>query len=139
MKKILIALVAIFALTQCKPANEIPSQNQEFLTEATNYGAYSGTNPVCVYDIDKHQTAVKKSPKYQFVMQSDDQSQYLVVTMNSMPEVLNTSIEVNVDAVGVKDFKNGVRTMTILKVAEGKAWFWSEQDLLGLVVAVPVN
>lgn len=138
MKKILIAILAIFTLTQCTPSNNDQPAGGGFSSEVTEFGIYNNATPVYAYNLDKHQTSTSAKPAYRFVMQSDDQTEYFVASISSLPNVVKTTADVEIKAVGVSGFKDGIYKMELVKITEEKAWLWSESDLLGIVVAVPI-
>lgn len=136
MKKLLIALVAILALTQCNPQIDNPTSGQKFSVDVAEYGLYNGVDPIYAYNIDKHQIAITKAPSYRFVMQSDDQEEYMVATVAKLPDAINLTADMDIKVVGIDGFKDGIRNMTLVRLEADRAWLWNETEQLGMVVGI---
>lgn len=139
MKKILIALVAIFALTQCKPNSDQGQEGKDFVDKVTEFGLYKNAEAIYAYNIDRHQSAVISAPSYRFVMQTDSQDEYFVAKIDALPTSVEQQVTVDIATQGVTSFKDGAYHMKLVKLTADKAWLWNEKEMIGAVVAVAAS
>ncbi len=142
MKKILYTLLAIplvFSLNSCDFFEDDGNENldpgaQSFVNAVNTYGVYSKGAMLIEYEDGKYQYGVRDGGDvpYQFTLQNDAQSEYIVVTTSAMNFMEGDIVDVKIVASGVKSLLSQVLEMEVVEIDDDMIWFYNSDRDLGV-------
>ena len=127
-----IILLSIF-LASCRGVEPDTPEKLSFLTQ-TNHGYYKEMEAVFVNDgnIDLQESI--NNNRYQFRIQSNDQSRFLNLKFASAPKRVNSYVDMECDYYYYGTYLKETYEMHVTKVDASIIWLWNTQANLGVII-----
>ena len=131
----IFVLVVSVVIASCQKAPTILFEDDIAVFKMTNNPSVHMSGSI-VYEFDetRHQVVYTESNRM-YMVTNMEQTEFYSLTTTSTPR-LNATVNVKVRSVGIDSMKPAVYTMVVIKIEDGKIWFWDSKSSVGFVIDI---